>query len=373
MASIQRRQDGRWRARYRDSSGKEHARHLGRKTDAQRWLDEVTTSVVTGQYVDPKAGRSTIGALAPVWLQVKTSRVKPKTLVGYQSLLETHVLPRWRDAAVSTITTADIEAWVSQLTSDGLSASRTRQAYLVLKGVLDTAVKARKLAVSPAHGVELPRTPQSTREYLTIAQLEALADAAGPHALLIRVLGYGGLRWGEAVGLTVRQCDLLRSRLVIDHAVTEIGGKLSDGTTKSGKRREIPLSRFLRDGLAAHVAGRKPDDLVFPAPLGGYLRTSNFRKACFDPSARAVGLNGLVPHSLRHTAASLAIQAGANIKVVQSMLGHASATMTWDLYGHLYDDDLDQVADRLGEVRERFLQTSCGLPADQGMTVVQLA
>ena len=111
----------------------------------------------------------------------------------------------------------------------------------------------------------------------------------------------------------------------------------------------------------------------FPAPLGGYLRTSTFRRACFDASAHAVGLKGLVPHSLRRTAASLAIQAGANIKAVRSMLGHASATMTWDLYGHLYDDDLDQVADRLGEVRERFLQTSCGLPADQGTTVVRLA
>ncbi len=69
----------------------------------------------------------------------------------------------------------------------------------------------------------------------------------------------------------------------------------------------------------------------------------------------------------------LAIQAEANIKVVQSMMGHVSATMTWDLYGHLYDEDLDQVADRLGEVRERFLHTPCGLPADQGPTVVQLA
>jgi hypothetical protein len=71
--------------------------------------------------------------------------------------------------------------------------------------------------------------------------------------------------------------------------------------------------------------------------------------------------------------ASAERDAEAHIKVVPSVLGHVLPTTTWDLYSHPYDDDLDQVSDRLGEVRERFLQASCGLPADQGLTVVQLA
>ncbi len=156
------------------------------------------------------------------------------------ALLSVHVLPRWRNVAVSSITTADVEAWVSQLTAGGLSASRTRQAYLVLRGVLDTAVKARNVASNPAHGVELPRTPESTRRYLTMAELEALAEAAGDYAPLIRVLGYCGIRWGEAVALTVAKCDLLRSRLVVDCSVVDIAGTLTVGPTKSGKR---PSSR----------------------------------------------------------------------------------------------------------------------------------
>lgn len=85
-----------------------------------------------------------------------------------------------------------------------------------------------------------------------------------------------------------------------------------------------------------------------------------------------VGLGGLVPHELRHTAASLAIRSGANIKVVQTMMGHASATMTWDLYGHLHDDDLDSVAERLDVARADFLRNSCGLSADRGGVVVSL-
>jgi integrase len=88
-------------------------------------------------------------------------------------------------------------------------------------------------------------------------------------------------------------------------------------------------------------------DLVFTAPEGGVLRNTNFRPRFFDPAAEKVGLLGLTPHELRHTAASLAIAAGANVKAVQLMLGHASAAMTLDIYAGLFADDLDAVADRL--------------------------
>ena len=96
-----------------------------------------------------------------------------------------------------------------------------------------------------------------------------------------------------------------------------------------------------------------PDDLVFTSPQGDPLRASNFRRDVFTPAARRVGLTGLVPHSLRHTAASLAIAAGADVKVVQQMLGHKSATMTLDLYGHLFDDRLDEVAEALDRAASR--------------------
>lgn len=101
MASIKKQSSGRYQARYGDATGREHAQRFDLKKDAQAWLDGVTSAVHTGTYVDPKAGRSTVGALAPVWLQVKAGRVKPKTYVGYVSLLEVQVLPRWRDVPVS--------------------------------------------------------------------------------------------------------------------------------------------------------------------------------------------------------------------------------------------------------------------------------
>ena len=109
----------------------------------------------------------------------------------------------------------------------------------------------------------------------------------------------------------------------------------------------MPIPRFLADELVVHLAGKAPGDLVFTAPEGGVLRNTNFRPRYWDPATERAGLPGLTPHELRHTAASLAVAAGANVKAVQQMLGHASAAMTLDVYAGLFADDLDAVADQL--------------------------
>lgn len=112
----------------------------------------------------------------------------------------------------------------------------------------------------------------------------------------------------------------------------------------------MPIPRVLLDDLAAQVAGKYRDDLVFTTSTGASLRNRNARRSWFDNAAAAIGEPGLTPHELRHTAASLAVSAGANVKAVQAMLGHASAAMTLDTYADLFDDDLDAVADRLDAV-----------------------
>src|SRR4051794_40838153 len=140
MASIKKRPNGRWRARYRDDAGKEHARHFARKVDAQRWLNEVTASVLTGAYVDPKAGRATVGEYAEGWLAARV-HLKPKTRLGYESLLRTRVLPKWGNVPLDRVTFEGVSAWVTEMVAEGLSSSRTRQAYHLLTGLLDDAVK----------------------------------------------------------------------------------------------------------------------------------------------------------------------------------------------------------------------------------------
>jgi integrase len=100
------------------------------------------------------------------------------------------------------------------------------------------------------------------------------------------------------------------------------------------------------------VRRQRADDLVLTSPEGGVLRSGNFRRRVFDPAATAAGLEDLSPHDLRHTAASLLVASGANVKAVQRMLGHASAAMTLDVYSGLFDDDLGALADRMDLAHE---------------------
>jgi integrase len=255
------------------------------------------------------------------------------------------------------VTYSDVVAWVAGMRAKGLSASRSRQAYHVLTSMLDAAVRDGRLARNAAAGVDLPRLPTTERRYLTHGQLEDLAERCGPYRLLVLVLGYTGLRWGEVAALRTRRIDLLRGRIEVAESVTDVNGQMVFGSPKSHARRWVPIPRFLREDLSVQLVGRGPDDLVFPSTAGTPLRVQSFRRWRFDRAAAAAGLEGLVPHELRHTAASLAIASGASIKGVQSMLGHASAAMTLDRYGHLFGDELDAVADRMDAARADWMRT----------------
>jgi Phage integrase family len=113
----------------------------------------------------------------------------------------------------------------------------------------------------------------------------------------------------------------------------------------------VPIPRFLVAELREHIAGKEPDDLVFTGVRGGgSLRAPIFRSG-FHLAAKAIGIPERHPHELRHIAASLAIASGADVKVVQQMLGHSSAAMTMDVCGRLFSDRLDEVADALDNAR----------------------
>jgi integrase len=359
MASIQKRPTGQWRARYRDNTGKEHSRHFDRKVDAQAYLDGVTTSIQTGTYIDPSRSRMTVGTLAGQWLAGKVN-LKPTTRALYESILSTHVLPRWRGVPLTRVEHGDVQAWVADLVASGLSPSHVRDVLGVLSGVLKLAVRDRRLPSNPTLGANLPRVIKRRRKYLTARQVEQLADAAGSGRLAVLVLAYCGLRWCELAALRVSSVDFLRRRLTVSEAMTEVGGHLVWGTPKSHEARSVPIPRILVDDLAAYVAGKSRDDLVFTTVTGAPLRNRNARRSWFDGAATTIGEPGLTPHELRHTAASLAVSAGANVKAIQAMLGHASAAMTLDTYADLFDDDLDAVAERLDAV----VRAARGLPAD---------
>lgn len=357
----------RYQASYRAADGRERTKTFARKADADRWEREQRSGRDRGLWVDPRlAARLTVGALGDQWLATRVN-LKPGTFEGYRSLWRSRVRPRWGDTPLGRVAHSDIVQWVADLNADGLSASRVRQAHQLLSAMFDAALRDQKLTVNPAKGIELPRLPRKERRYLDHEQLRGLARACGDYELLVLVLGYCGLRWGEVAALRVRRVDARKRRLYIAESFDE--KQRIFGLPKDHQRRFVAMPAFLWERLETHLSGRGPDDYVFPAPEGGVLRNSNFRRRCFNPATERVGLSGFVPHELRHTAASIAISAGASIKALQRMLGHASAVMTLDRYGHLYPDDLDDLAGRIDAAARKaadFARTSPD-DADQDM------
>ena len=363
--SIAKRDDGRWRARYRDAAGTEHARHFARKVDAQRWLDDVTSSVVTGTYTDPRTSSVTLADWSATWLKGQV-HLKATGRTRVEGIVRLYIVPRWGTTRLRDVSHADVQTWVTELLSGDLSASSVQRTHGLLSQMLDLAVRDRRLPANPAKGVKLPRKLPKARRFLTANQVEALVVECEPYGLAVRFLAYTGLRWGEMAALRVRDVDPLRRRMHIARSVTEDNGRLIFDTTKTGEERTVPLPPFLAEQVAAAAAGKGPDDLVFEGTRGGVLRNGNFNRRTFGPAAIAIGEPRLTPHGLRHTAASLAIAAGANVKVVQQMLGHATASMTLDLYGHLFPDQLDDVADRLDVIGRAAAKVSADFLRTKG-------
>lgn len=209
-------------------------------------------------------------------------------------------------------------------------------------------------SVRPGRRRPRPRR-RADHRYLDHASVERLPRTCEEYAPQVRLLTYTGLRWSEAAALRVKRVDLVRRRMVVAESVAEVNGRLVWGAPKTDARRTVPLPRFLVSDLEPVIEGKESDDLVFTTPHGGVLRGRNFRRAVFDPAVRLVGPSGFHPHELRHTAASLAIASGADVKVVQNMLGHKDATMTLNRYGHLMGTRVDEVADAMDAARTRAL------------------
>lgn len=358
----------RWMARYVADDGKERTKSFGRKVDAQKWLDNQVSGQVTGTWTDPDLSAQTFGAVAEKWLATKVNR-KPKTVAGYRSLLDTVILPRWEDVALRDVRYDDMQVWVSGLSAEGgssrfakrgLSASRVIQAHQVVGAVMKFAVRSKYLAVNPAEGIDLPDKTEVEQRYLSHEQAHRLAVASGRYRTFVLVLAFCGLRFGEAAALRVGSVDLEARRITVSRSVTYVTGQGQvEGAPKNRTSRKVPVPKFLVPLLRTEVGKRHVDELVFPGREGSWLTEGQVRWV-FDAAAEAVGEKGLTPHQLRHTCASLAIQAGANVKVLQTLLGHKTATLTLDRYGHLFPDDMDRIADSFDSAADQ-LRTEKGL------------
>ena len=167
--------------------------------------------------------------------------------------------------------------------------------------------------------------------------MHTLADETGPHRILVLVLAFCGLRWGEAIALRVADVDFLRRRILVSANAVQLGITHHVGPTKDRRPRSVPVPGFVLEYLSRLCVGKAGGELVFPASSGGYLSRPHSGDGWFAAALRRAGLPAMTIHDLRHTCASLAVSAGVNVLALQRMLGHRSAKMTLDVYADLFD------------------------------------
>lgn len=349
-----------WRVQYRSPDGRSRTKQGFRtKTEAQAWAEKNATAVREGDWIDPNAGRVTIGELGKRWVDSLT-HLKPSTLRVVRQHWNNYVLPRWGTTPVSAIKHSEIQEWVASIDR---SATIVRGAHNALSQILDMAVADGRIKRNPAKGCKLPRKGKPRKVYLTMEQLTALADECSVRGELILLLGTSGLRWGEAVAL--RPCDLdpLRNRINIERNAVTVGSAVHIGTPKTHERRSVAVAGYVMRLLLKASENTPADGLIWARADGEPLRVPGHGSWFHGAMERAMRKDEtfprVTPHGLRHVAAGLLINSGANVLVVQRQLGHASATMTLDQYAELFDDGLDSIAAKLDESFSDVVDFSC--------------
>lgn len=367
----------RYRVRYRHPDHRQSAKRGFRtKREAERFLITVESQMIVGDFIDPANSRVTVGDLGPDWLSVKKMKLKPSSYKLLDDAWRVYVAPRWGRTELGAITHSDVQKWITEISAGTARTERRQHArtvmladrpksatvvvrvHGVLAAILDVAVRDRRLPRNPARGVDLPRKMKKPHRYLTHEEVERLADAAGPeHAPMILTAAYTGLRWGELSGLRVRDLDLRRQRLHVNENAVLVGTELHIGSPKTHELRAVGFPAFLGDVLS-EMARDKPGSALLFGDGFEHLRrprASGASRSWYMRALADAGLPRMTIHDLRHTAASLAIAPGANVKAVQRMLGHASAAMTLDVYADLFDDDVDVVSTALDRARAAAL------------------
>jgi integrase len=344
----------RYRARVKHHGREVTTRVFDRKSDAVAWEEEQKRRLRLGEWIDPKRGRVPLRLVSDQWFEARGT-VKRKTQEADRAAWRSHIEPRFGDVPIAAITAAEVGHWVGSLVSSGLSPSTASRYLATLRSLLSFAVADGRVSSNAAASVKAPTAGRVRREgqFLTRTELAALAAACtGAYADIVKVLGLGGLRWGELAGLQVKDLVYVPGRgLRLQRAVladSKLGGLYVD-TLKGKRARTVPLVDELVPIVDSWANGKDGDDWLFSAPKGGPLSESNWKRSVnWSKSVRAIRKPTLRVHDLRHTCASIWLAAGADPKVVQRILGHASAAMTMDLYGHLVDQNLWDAAEKIG-------------------------
>jgi integrase len=350
MARIRKHRD-KWQVLYRDpATRKERSAGVFRtKAAAKRIQLEVEHRIAVGRWIDPDMTATTVtladwwGQAEPTWLgRTQSTRDRDR------SYFKTLIAPDLGEAAIASIDRLALERWVTKLDDAEYSPATIVKAAQLLTRVLQDAVNHHLLALNPALclGGKLPSIKAPESLTISVDEAHRLADeAGGPWRAFVLFGFYAGTRWGETAALRRSRVNLRRSTALIDASLTRNLIVKAPKTLRS--RRTIHLPGALTEAMRTHLnsnyqPGADPD-LVFTSSEGGPIRYTNWRSRVWIPAAQEAGLDGLRFHDLRHSHASLLIDAGIDPVRVSRRLGHARTSITLDRYSHLLDRDEEAI------------------------------
>jgi integrase len=356
--SIRRLPSGRYQARYRLDADEFAAPHTFRtKRDAESFLAGVRADVERGTWVDPEAGRITLAEYAWRWLDQRPD-LRPRSRELYESELRLHILPPLGEMELVELTTGRVRAWhATMLKADRPGRTTVAKCYRLLRTILGTAVEDELIVKNPCviKGAGVERSPE--RPVATIEQVYALAETIEPrYRALVLLATFTGLRLGELQALTRRRLDLLHGTVdIVEQMLHLADGTLLLGPPKSeAGRRTVAIPAVIIPDLEVHLAewaapGR--DGLVFCGYRNQPMRRGTLYLA-WRRATKAVGVEGLRLHDLRHTGNTLAAATGASTKELMARMGHASPRAAL-IYQHATDERDAAIAAALSELVER--------------------
>ena len=340
----------------RDEQGKRQRLNRtvhGSKKEAQQVLNEMLHAKDTGTLI--QRSKESLNAYLDRWLKTAVKpRVRERTHKEYSSTLRRYVRPALGARRLSSINPVDIQNLYSTMQARGLKDS-ARYTHTVFRDALNQAVKWQMLSRNPADYVELPKQNRQEMQSLTEEEAARFLKTAKINKwyCFFSVLLGTGLRPSEALGLYWSDLDLAKGTLTVRRALGFVNGRwvFEEPKTKNS-RRTIPLPPPLVADLSDHMTRQHERgidaDLVFTNLSGDPVHENNIAQNHFKKLAKRIGLAPAVRlYDLRHTHATLLLQAGVNAKVVAERLGHSSIKITLDTYAHVLPNMQQEAADKL--------------------------
>jgi integrase len=312
------------------------------KTSAKAGLAIAKADRFRGVDLVPRGGQTTLRAWIERWWPLHEPSLRPTSMRTEGSRVRTHITPLLGDLRLDELEPMVLQEFVSTLAAGRpgrkpLAAKTIRNIHGVLHGILDAAVRERLIRANPASDSGLPRMERREPRFLTLPEIDQLLAACPDHwRPLVAFFLATGVRHGEALGLTVGRLDVLAGTATIEQALhhTAGGGMVLASPKTDYGRRTVTFPPETAGLFVPLVANRGRRELVFRSPDREWV-TRTFRQRTWITICKAVGLDGLRLHDLRHTHAAILISAGVPLTAIQRRLGHSSIRVTSDMYGHL--------------------------------------